>query len=285
MHLHLSGFSETRALLEYGAWQDLNCNQTSCVHCDMADDSVCRFDPRWRQQRNTSFLAFCREEQQLRGIYEVPCAPPPTTWPTTVTLSYAWKSFVDSVLDDNIEAYLLAKAKEGPTLAIFSAGAHHFAQHLEHTNQHQSHVKDSWVPPQSWMDTWVHGTLRMMARLARLNKQQRVCCVWKTNNVGSRLAVGEWHHPSVEGGAHDYMNRVSVSMARELGVPTVDLTQLTVAMTRNASQKEGALTGMSDTDYYHGYNHGILWQRTRGEVLEACKRTWGSERNARRRRL
>ena len=118
-----------------------------------------------------------------------------------------------------------------------------------------------------------------------LNKQQRVCCVWKTNNVGSRLAVGEWHHPSVEGGAHDYMNRVSVSMARELGVPTVDLTQLTVAMTRNASQKEGALTGMSDTDYYHGYNHGILWQRTRGEVLEACKRTWGSERNARRRRL
>ena len=100
MHLHLSGFSETRALLEYGAWQDLNCNQTSCVHCDMADDSVCRFDPRWRQQRNTSFLAFCREEQQLRGIYEVPCAPPPTTWPTTVTLSYAWKSFVDSVLDD-----------------------------------------------------------------------------------------------------------------------------------------------------------------------------------------
>ena len=78
MHLHLSGFSETRALLEYGAWQDLNCNQTSCVHCDMADDSVCRFDPRWRQQRNTSFLAFCREEQQLRGIYEVPCAPPPT---------------------------------------------------------------------------------------------------------------------------------------------------------------------------------------------------------------
>ncbi len=57
-----------------------------------------------------------------------------------VTLSYAWKSFVDSHLDDVLEAFLLDRTRRpelGPTMAVFSAGAHHFAMHIGHTNQIQ----------------------------------------------------------------------------------------------------------------------------------------------------
>ena len=159
-------------------------------------------------------------------------------------------------------------------MAVFSAGAHHFAMHIGHTNQIQSQNKDSWTPPQAWMDTWVHGTIRLMARLARL-RRAGVCCVWKTNNIGSRLAAGTWHHPSVEGGPHDYMNKVSLAIAREYAVPTIDLTPLTVGMTRGAvKEKEGALPGMADFDYYdHQYNHSALWSAVREQTLRACPLT------------
>ena len=272
-HLHISGFSESRALIMEagGAMIDLGCDAASCVHCNMLEDVFCRSDARWRTQRNTSFLAFCREDEQLQSVYEVPCKPRPAlAWPA-VNLSYAWKSFVDSPLDDVIENYLLERARRQPTVAVFSAGAHHFAQHHEHTNHHQTHLKDNWTPPQAWLDTWVNGTLRMMTRLARL-RASGVCCVWKTNNVGSRLLEGFWHHPSVEGGLHDYLNKFSISIAREHGVPVVDLTTLTVGMTRDVEAKEGALPGLTDTDYYHQYRHSVLWGRVRDAVFAECLR-------------
>ena len=111
-HLHLSGFSETRAMVEFGALPALSCNKSHCVNCDFLNDERCREDPRWRMERNTSFLAYCREERQLAAIYEVPCSPLAGAWPLSkrngsrVTLSYAWKSFVDSPLDDKVEAFL-----------------------------------------------------------------------------------------------------------------------------------------------------------------------------------
>ena len=288
-HLHLSGFSETRALIEYGAHANLNCSMGQCVHCDALDDDDCRVDPRWSSERNTSFLAYCREErQQAKHIYEVPCMPAASVWPSSasgagagVTLSYAWKSFVDSPLDNVIEAFLLDRARQperGPTMAVFSAGAHHFAMHIGHTNQIQSHNKDSWTPPQAWMDVWVHATIRLMVRLTRLQRAG-VCCVWKTNNIGHRLSEGTWHHPSAEGGTHDYMNKISIAIAHEYDIPTIDLTPFTVSMSNQGAvrQKEGALPGMADFDYYHSYNHTALWNVVREQTLKVC--TTGSTRH------
>ena len=37
-----------------------------------------------------------------------------------------------------------------------------------------------------------------------------------------------------------------------------------------AKQKENALAGMSDADFYHGYNFQRLWQETFSTVLTAC---------------
>ena len=90
--------------------------------------------------------------------------------------------------------------------------------------------------------------------------------------MGSRLLEGFWHHPSVEGGLHDYLNKFSISIAREHGVPVVDLTTLTVGMTRDVEAKEGALPGLTDTDYYHQYRHSVLWGRVRDAVFAECLR-------------
>lgn len=292
LHIHLSGFSETRALLEHGmsgpATKDLfGCNTTACGQCQMLDDGVCRFDKRWRQDHNTSFLAYCREDEQERGgFFVMPCAPASATQQRRVpiTIGYSWKSFVHSRLDDVVEAHLLARgrAASNRTILVVSAGAHHFASHVnEHLSQHQSHVKDSWAPPDHWMDRWMSGTLRVMERLTRL-RASGVCALWKTNNIGERVEPGDWHHPSVEGGFHDYLNKIAAATAHEYGVPVVDVRPYTLAMTRGTTrQRAGSLAGMAahadgtDVDYYHGYNHEYLWWLVYGEALKTCRADFG----------
>jgi hypothetical protein len=39
-HVHLAGFSETRALLQFGAVQQLQCNETRCTSCSLINDEV-----------------------------------------------------------------------------------------------------------------------------------------------------------------------------------------------------------------------------------------------------
>jgi hypothetical protein len=200
-------------------------------------------------------------------VWSVPCD-------AGSSLSYTWKSFVDSPLDDHVEAYLLKLVRERPgnhpTVAVFSAGAHHFAMHTDHTGAVQSHIADSWMIPQAWMNVWVNSTMRMMARLASLRKQG-VCCLWKTNNIGHRLREGSWHHPSVEGGLHDYLNQFSVAQAAYHGIPVIDLRHFTVAMTEGVLQKPGALVGLGDADFYHGYNFSFLWRKTLERIRQECQ--------------
>ena len=284
-HLHLSGFSESRALIEYGVHEQPGlhvCRPAECSTCTMLDDHECSADLRWRKERNTTFLAVCREERQLRwaaergtpAIYSEPCARNVSGSVQPFNLSFSWKSFVQSPLDDLVETYLVDKARELPPstaiIAIYSAGAHHFAMHLDHTSAHQTHNRDSWMPPHVWMDTWVHMTTQLMDRLAGLRDEHGVCTVWRTNNIGKRVEPGNYHNPSVEGAFHDYLNRFAASMARERGIAVVDLTPLTVAMTKAANQKENALAGLSDTDFYHGYSFSTLWRETFSIVLTAC---------------
>ena len=39
-HLHFAGFSETRALVQFGAIPQLHCNETLCTDCELRDDQV-----------------------------------------------------------------------------------------------------------------------------------------------------------------------------------------------------------------------------------------------------
>jgi hypothetical protein len=263
-HIHVSGFSESRYLVDQGALAELSCNKTDSL------DKIYAICSKENGKKNTSFLAFCREEAQAKGgIYELPCA--------NGSLSLAWKSFAYSKLDPVIEAFLVKHAQAQPdvlTMAVYSVGTHHFAWHVgEHTMNHHHHLNDNWMPPQPWIDYWVNATTVLMTRLQQL-RTAGVCCVWKTNNIGARPVSAAWHHPSVEGGLHDYMNSFAVALARQHGVPVVDLRAATVAMTKamnnNESHDESALKGMNDYDFYHAYDHRKLWRMTWEKTLQAC---------------
>ena len=66
------------------------------------------------------------------------------------------------------------------------------------------------------------------------------------------------------------MNRVSLALAREHDVATVDVTGLTVNMSGGAHQKRGAVAGLAEYDYYHEYDHGALWRAVWNATRRAC---------------
>ena len=271
-HIHFYGFSETRMLMSHGAVPALQCHggTEEAMASFRNTTSPCARDPRWILHRNSTFVAYCREARQMASdVYETGCSD-------GIRLSYAWKSFADSAkLDDQMEAYLLRQhhgepqhaftaagrpARSPRTISIVSAGAHHFAQYADYPSKFSESVADNWAPPQRWMDDWLTQMHTLMARLRRL-RSAGVCCVWKANHVGSRLMPGDVHHPSAEGGVHDYLNRVASAIATTAyQVPVIDLTEATVAETRGSlRQAANQPPGISTLDLYHGYNFSALW--------------------------
>ena len=122
MHLHVSGFSEMRKFVESGLGPSLlDCKARMSDMWDI-DLDRCRTDPRWRIEHDEGFLAQCREENSS-AIREASCA-------RDVGLSYRWKSFATSAVDDVDERYLRVKARATPrvrVVAIYAVGPHHFA--------------------------------------------------------------------------------------------------------------------------------------------------------------
>ena len=164
-HIHFSGFSESRALAEFGAAPALGCG---CAGCWQAGD-FCKADSRWRSHRNASFLATCRE---TTALVEARCA-------SDVLLSYRWKSFAHSALDAEVDAYLRA-SNASRVVAIYAVGPHHFTIEPGHERKWEFVVSNGWMPPQPWIDAWTRGLLQLFARLAAL-RDAGVCVLFKTN--------------------------------------------------------------------------------------------------------
>ena len=161
-HLHFSGFSESRAVVELGAAPALRCNSSAEL---WQQGDWCKGDPRWRGEHNASFLATCRETTPRA---EARCA-------NGVLLSYSWKSFAFSERDLEVAAYLRASAESGARVAaVFAVGPHHFATEAGHAH-HQYQAADRWMPPQEWTDRYVRGLQFLFARLARLRAEAGWC--------------------------------------------------------------------------------------------------------------
>jgi len=257
LHVHFSGFSESRALAEFGAAPALGCG---CAGCWQAGD-FCKGDSRWRSQRNASFLATCRE---TTALVEARCA-------SDVLLSYRWKSFAHSPLDADVDTYLRA-SNASRVVAIYAVGPHHFTAEPGHERKWEFVVSNGWMPPQPWIDTWTRELLQLFARLAAL-RDAGICVLFKTNHIGRRLrgAHGESYHighPSAQGGWHDHLNSFASSLAAANGIPVIDVKPITLRA--NVTQKEGAKAGIAAHDYYHGYDFPALWRLTAARVRREC---------------
>ena len=265
--LHLSGFSETRPLVNQLALQ-MGCNMS------VEKGDWCQRSWQWSHNLNTSFLATCREALPVESTR---CA-------NGATLSYKWKSFFTP------DAPLVRQLREqghGDAIAIFSVGPHQFATQPGHTIGRYYEVADDFTFPQSWMDDWVASAVQFFTWLGTA-RRAGACVLWKTNNIGTRLP-GRVHHPSAQGGSADYLNQLAVALARMHGVPVIDMAPTTLRLTRHDLQRRspciyqlsdghpkpyserlGQCTGMGNTDVQHGLDAAELVKVVLAGVREHC---------------
>jgi len=265
--LHLSGFSETRPLVNQLAVQ-MGCN----ISVEKGD--WCQRSWHWGHDLNTSFLATCREALPFESAL---CS-------NGATLSYKWKSFFtpDAELVRQLE-----QRDPHDIVALFSVGPHQFATQPGHAIGRYYEVADDFMFPQAWLDDWLDSATRFFSWLGTL-RRDGVCVIWKTNNVGTRLA-GEVHHPSAQGGSADYLNRMAVALARSHNVPVIDMAPTTLRLTAHDTQRRGACiyqlsdghpkpyserlgqcTGLGNIDVQHGLDAAELIKVVLAGVREHC---------------
>ena len=94
------------------------------------------------------------------------------------------------------------------------------------------------------------------------------CVVYKTNNISPRHRNSSvpYHHPSTVNGAHHWLNRMSVALARHYGFGIVDLSATTTSL-----PAVGADTSLaSEGDPYHGCKRsGFRTGRHRSHLARA----------------
>ena len=214
----------------------------------------------------------CRESRygSIGGI-NASCTHPRATF----NVSYRWKTFQNDVFDAEDRARVLAAAGHGGpvVLVLEGGGPHHFAKFREHHRVRRpdtlfTTVDDSWNWPQFWIDDYINSTKRLMRLHGGL--PANVCVLWKTMNIAPRSNQTGSHHPSVVNGVHHWLNRIAISIAQDLGIGVVDLSDLTISMRATPKLSGAHATRTSEGDPYHGFSLQLLTPELLRRTCAAC---------------
>jgi len=290
--LMMQGFCELR---EMTGWLHAAAN---CEGAPPSKDDVChrRLTDKNNPFANHRNLSYCMEDLYSRQPYRATCAS------ANMSLAFEWKSFMLSSRDEVFRQRVLAAAADGtPVTVVMNAGTHHFAKFHDHAVSSYFDAPDDFAWPQAWIDDFVLSTRRLLAAFAPATLPKNVCVLWKTMNIGPRQPVvamqsapplsqvsqhgtdgsaaaastaasaAQVHHPSARNGLHDWLNRISIALATEVGVGVVDLSDLTLSHppTPRLPQPRPGMAS-PEGDIYHGYSAATLLPGFTKRVCEAC---------------
>jgi hypothetical protein len=209
-------------------------------------------------------------------------------------MTFRWKTFQKDRFDADDLARVQFAARHGrPVFVVLEGGGpHHFARFREHHRVRFGHrgsktlftaTDDRWSWPQAWIDDYVAGTKALMRLYASARLPPNVCVLWKALHIAPRAnktSESYLHHPSVANGPHQWLNRLAISSAQDLGIGVVDMSDLTLT-TRPVPK----LTGLHPSDPTEGDPyHGFPLQQMAPELLKrmcaACTRALGATRTA-----
>ena len=204
----------------------------------------------------------CREDRygQAGGI-NASCA----TAHVAFNISYVWKTFQHNGHDLDHVARVRAAASGGGRVFVLleGGGPHHFTKFRDHHSIRKpdtlfTTVDDRWNWPQEWIDDYVASTKALM-KLHVDAMPPNVCVLWKPMHISPRsIKNGTIHHPSAQNGINHWLNRLAMSAAHDLGVPVVDLTDITLSAWP-AQKLWGAHPSTTEEgDPYHGYDLRVL---------------------------
>tara|TARA_B110001452_G_scaffold227614_1_gene202617 strand:+ start:204 stop:1163 length:960 start_codon:yes stop_codon:yes gene_type:complete len=276
VHVHFSGVSESRNLLEEGLplWKCQGGLRYTIERSTNRD--LCQRNEEWSERHNGTFLAACREGF---GVQEAGGCDPLKT----VSISWSWKHGMQPSSNDRRAVELIRERRDRKrAIAVFSALP--MPSWSESTDgatlgyDTREEVSDAWAPPTGAMGHWLDGAEQLFRFLAR-ELRPHACVVWKGNHVGSRdypvnrtTSGGEarHHHASSQGGMHDWMNRVAFALARRHGIATLDMTPLTVGQTSSAAWagRWGERLAEGKVDLHHWYSG--LWRPVMTGLLKLC---------------
>lgn len=279
VHIHFSGISESRNLLEEGlpTWK---CQGRLRYMIDQSTNrDTCQRNEEWAKRHNHTFLAACREGF---GVQEAGSCDPLKT----VSISWAWKYGMHPSSNDRRAVELVRERRETKrAIAVFSAlPVYSWTYWAESTDgaeldlDTREEVRDAWAPPMGAMGHWLDGAEQLFRFLAK-ELQPHACVVWKGNHVGSRdypvnrtTSGGEArrHHASSQGGMNNWMNQVAFALARRHGIATLDMTPLTVAQTSSDAwaRRWGDELAEGKIDLHHWYSG--LWRPVMTSLLKLC---------------
>lgn len=284
VHVHFSGISESRNLLEEGLplWKCAGDLRYTIDHSTKRDR--CQQNDEWAKRHNVTFLGACRES--LGVMVAGYCDPLRST-----SFSWAWKHTLPASSNDRRAAELIREQrKQGKrAIAVFSALPIHSWSEPgaagEGLLDSRTEMSDAWAPPHSALGHWLAG-VEQFFHFLKSELQPHACVVWKGNNVGSRSYASnrttrdgevahQQHHASSQGGVNDWMNRVAFALASRYGIATLDMTRLTVAQTESAawSSRWGDDLAAGKVDLHHWYSG--LWRPVMTGLLKLCSDHYG----------
>lgn len=199
VHLHVSGFSESRNMV-HSALDIQACGGDLRRHLQEAGFShrsrgkdACQRQQQWRVQGNVSFLGTCREGlglhlaeccQSIDDHYNFCCMPGERTG--NLSISYVWKhTLVPREADEEVAKLLRKQYAAGMrVVAVYSALPYNQleADGYNTNQQGANNFTDAWTPPQAFFDQWLRD-VRTLFRWLRDQLAPYACVIWKGNRA------------------------------------------------------------------------------------------------------
>ena len=242
-------------------------------------------DRHWQCAGSYRRRAHCREDLYARRPFEANCSG----WRGPgFSVTFRWKSFAYSTPDDEMRAAIaraLAADDDRHVLVVLSQiGGVQFNRFGAHRESMLHNVRDDEPWPQEWIDDYVNQTQRLLTAFApsalhqladshprrdhapQRRRRRRLCVVWRTQNIASRHANASEprHHPSSANGVHHWLSRIAIALARQAGIGTVDMTNVTMRsrpLSYSADGRGSKSPSHADAlegDVYHGYPSSFL---------------------------
>jgi hypothetical protein len=171
-------------------------------------------------------------------------------------------------------------------IVVLSAGLQEFSRFAEHREKLLHNVRDDEPWPQPWIDSYINHTMQLFSLYsataaglgANPSGDTRPCIVWRAQNIAARHTNRSEpkHHPSAVNGPHHWLNRISMSLARQYGLRVLDLTDLTIPWkpSDHSTDGQGWMTARAvdaqEGDVYHGYTMGVIAPRFLSGLAEVC---------------
>lgn len=190
----------------------------------------------------------------------------------TTSLDFRWKTDMRTRHDEWTRKLVLERAAARRTVIVLGGGVSHFTRHADYPRGLNVLVPPSFELPQHWVDDYVNATEDLFRLFAPASLPSNVCVLWKPINIAVRHNGSTGHHPSSIGGVHDWLNKITATLARREGILPLDTASMLRPLRPRGFRNADPLgRGGSEGDPYHGFNPQHFAPQMVAQLCALCR--------------